>query len=104
MEKILLPEVTELLSGAAPWIAIVVSVILVLILKDWAANIAKGIKFYRDPAFMPGHRVILDGEQATIIDIGLTRTVFQIQRDDQTTWRYVPNTRIDYLKLEKVLS
>jgi hypothetical protein len=103
MEKILLPEVTQLLSGAAPWMAIIISVILVLMLKDWAANIAKGIKFYRDPAFMPGDRVILDGENATIIDIGLTRTVFHIQRETISTWRYVPNTRIDYLKLEKVL-
>ncbi|MDB4128671.1 mechanosensitive ion channel [bacterium] len=103
MEKILLPEITDLLSGAAPWIAIIVSVILVLMLKDWAANIAKGIKFYRDPAFMPGDRVYLDGELATIIDIGLTRTVFHIQRENENTWRYVPNTRIDYLKLEKIL-
>ncbi len=88
------------MSGVAPWL----SVSVVLALKDWTANIAKGIKFYRDPVFMPSDRVFLDGEAAVFINIGLTRTVFRIERDDIATWRYVPNTRIDYLKLVKVLN
>ncbi len=34
---------------------------------------------------------------------GLSETVFGIYGDDGYTWRYVPNTRIEFLKLEKIV-
>ena len=104
MDKILLPELTQFFSGFAPWVALIVSVIVLLMLKDYATNIAKGLKFYRNPAFMPGDVVVLDGEKATIISIGIGETVFQIQREEVLTWRYIPNSRIEYAKLEKIVT
>lgn len=103
MDKHLFPQLTEFFNGFGPAFSVIAAVIVLLILKDVATNIARGLKFYRNPAFMPGDKVILDGEIATIISIGFTETIFAITRDDITSWRYVANTRIDYLKLEKVL-
>jgi hypothetical protein len=103
MDKELFPQLSEFFSGLGPAFSAVVAVIVLLILKDVAVNVARGLKFYRNPAFMPGDVVILDGEPATIISIGFTETIFSIERDGIITWRYVPNTRIDYLKLEKIV-
>jgi hypothetical protein len=59
-------------------------------------------------SFQEGDKVILDGERALIVKIGLTQTVFGITKsngewDGDYVWRYVPNERIPYLKLEKVV-
>ena len=58
--------------------------------------------------FKEGDKVILDGERALIVKIGLTTTVFGIEKftgefRGDYVWRYVPNERIDTLKLEKVV-
>jgi len=86
-----------------PWIAILVSVIITIWFKDFATNFAKGLAFKRKPGFEPGDRVFLDGEKALIISIGIQETVFEIERDGITVWRYVPNTRTEYIKLEKII-
>ena len=86
-----------------PWIAILVSVIITIWFKDFATNIAKGLAFKRKPGFEPGDRVYLDGEKALIISIGIQETVFEIERDGITVWRYIPNTRTEYIKLEKII-
>jgi hypothetical protein len=86
-----------------PWIAILVSVIITIWFKDFATNIAKGLTFKRKPGFEPGDRVYLDGEKALIISIGIQETVFEIERDGITVWRYIPNTRTEYIKLEKII-
>lgn len=86
-----------------PWIAILVSVIITIWFKDFATNIAKGLAFKRKPGFEPGDRVYLDGESALIISIGIQETVFEIERDGITVWRYIPNTRTEYIKLEKII-
>lgn len=104
MEKILYPQITEFFEGFGPFFALVAGAIVLLILKDVAASIAKGLKFYRNPAFMPGDKVILDGEEAIIVSIGWAESIFSIERDGVTTWRYVQNTRIDFIKLEKIIT
>ena len=71
--------------------------------KDFATNLAKGIQFIRNPAFQPGDVVYPDGEQATIVSIGVRQTVFAMDRDGERVWRYIPNSRIDYVKLEKIV-
>ena len=38
-----------------------------------------------------------------IIKIGFTQTVFGVYSDDGYTWRYIPNQKIDSIKLEKVV-
>jgi len=86
-----------------PWFMILFSIVFVIWFKDLATNIAKGISFKMKPGFEPGDSVILDGEDALIINIGIWETVFEIRREGKTCWRYVPNTRIDYIRLEKVV-
>lgn len=86
-----------------PWFAVLISVVVTIWFKDFATNLAKGIQFIRNPAFMPGDVVYLDGEEATIISIGIRQTVFAMDRDGQRVWRYIPNSRIDFVKLEKII-
>jgi len=96
---------TEILM---PWIAVLMSIMIAIWFKDWATKLAKGIAFKLNPQFKEGDKVILDGERALIVKIGLTETVFGITKtggewDGDYIWRYVPNDRIPFLKLEKVV-
>jgi hypothetical protein len=61
------------------------------------------LRFKFDPAFNEGEEVLLDGELAMIVKIGARQTVFGVYSHRGYTWRYVPNERIPYLKLEKVI-
>jgi hypothetical protein len=66
------------------------------------------MKFKFNPQFREGDKVILDGERALIVKIGMTETVFGVTKssgefDGDYVWRYVPNERISFLKLEKVI-
>ena len=56
-----------------------------------------------NPAFNEGEEVLLDGELAMIVKIGVRETVFGLYTKRGYTWRYVPNERIPMLKLEKVM-
>ena len=53
--------------------------------------------------FNPGDIVLLDGEEAVIITVGITKTVFEKVNKKGLVWRYVPNERLAYLKLEKIV-
>lgn len=86
-----------------PWIGVLISLIVAIWFKDFATGLAKGLKFKTNPAFQEGHEVLLDGELAMIVKIGMTETVFGVYSDRGYTWRYVPNERIPMLKLEKVI-
>ena len=90
-------------SFLMPWIAALLSIIIALMIKDWASSFAKGLKFKMNREFNPGDIVLLDNEEAVIINIGLTKTVFEKVNDRGIVWRYVPNERLAYLKLEKVV-
>ena len=70
---------------------------------DWASSFVKGAKFRFNPSFQEGDKVLLDGCPALIVKIGLGETVFGVYGEEGYTWRYVPNTRIEYLKLEKIV-
>jgi hypothetical protein len=94
----------ELTDMAMPWIAALVSIIVAVWLKDYATGIAKGLKFKMNPAFNEGDEVLLDGEPAMIVKIGTVETVFGVYSERGYTWRYVPNERIPYIKLEKVIN
>ena len=83
-----------------PWIGVLISLVVAIWFKDFATGLAKGLKFKMNPAFQEGHEVLLDGELAMIVKIGMTETVFGIYSDRGYTWRYVPNERIPMLKLE----
>ena len=86
-----------------PWLAALLSIIIALMIKDWATSFAKGLKFKMNRDFNPGDVVLLDGEEAVIITIGVTKTVFEKVNNRGIVWRYVPNERLAYLKLEKVV-
>ena len=86
-----------------PWIGVLISLVVAIWFKDFATGLAKGLKFKMNPAFQEGHEVLLDGELAMIVKIGMTETVFGVYSDRGYTWRYVPNERIPMLKLEKVI-
>ena len=93
-------KITEFLM---PWITILISLIIALMLKEVSSSIAKGLKFKMSKIFVPGDVVLLEGNEAIIIKVGLTTTVFESIRDEGLIWRYVPNEKIQSLKLEKVI-
>ena len=94
----------ELTQFILPWISVLLSIVLVFWFKDFATKIAKGMAFKMNASFNEGDAVILDGNEAIIVKIGLTETVFGTYGERGYTWRYVPNERIPMLKLEKVIN
>ena len=74
-----------------------------LALKDYSVSFIKGLKFKLNSQFKEGDKVLLDGEQAMIIKIGMSTTVFGIYGRDGYTWRYISNNKIESLKLEKIV-
>ena len=93
----------DLSNMLLPWIAVLISLVVAIWFKDFATGLAKGLKFKYDPAFKEGDEVLLDSELAMIVKIGVSQTVFGVYSERGYTWRYVPNERIPYLKLEKVI-
>lgn len=93
----------DLTDMLLPWMAVLISLVVAIWFKDFATALAKGLKFKFDPAFNEGDEVLLDGELSMIVKIGARQTVFGVYSDRGYTWRYVPNERIPYLKLEKVI-
>jgi small-conductance mechanosensitive channel len=94
-------KLTELL---VPWIAILFSIMIAFWLKDFAQNFLVGFKFRMSRAFNEGDKVLLEGNDAIVVKIGIRDTVFGVYSDKGYTWRYVPNVRIPYLKLEKIIN
>jgi len=82
----------------------VASVISGLALKDWSVSFIKGLNFKMNPQFKEGDKVKLDGEEAVVIKIGMTTSVFGVTAKDGYTWRYVANDKIPNLKLEKIIN
>ena len=93
----------DLVELIAPLLALTVSIGIGLWAKDALDALIKGLMFRADTAIEEGCEVYIDGDRATIIKIGIFKTTFQISNGRGVTWRYVPNTRISYLKLEKVI-
>tara|TARA_B100001559_G_scaffold251766_1_gene215396 strand:+ start:670 stop:1125 length:456 start_codon:yes stop_codon:yes gene_type:complete len=87
-----------------PWIAILVSISAAFWFKDFATNFMQGLKFRFNPAWSEGDEVLLEGELAIIVKIGLRETVFGTYGCNGYTWRYVANERIQFLKLEKIIN
>ena len=88
-------DLTELLL---PWVAVLVSIVVAILFKDFATSLSKGIAFQMDKAFNEGDKVLLDGCEATILKSGMRQTVVGIYSDRGYVWRYVPNERILNLK------
>ena len=93
----------ELSQYYVEFIGFLLTLIVGLSVRAAATSFVKGAKFRFNPAFKEGDKVILDGNPALIVKIGLSETVFGVYGDEGYTWRYVPNTRIEFLKLEKIV-
>ena len=98
-------EITEFLL---PYIGMVMIVIIGFMIKDFATKLSKGIAFSMNKQFQEGDKVLIDGERALIVKIGITQSVFGISKsngefDGDYVWRYVPNERIEFLKIEKII-
>lgn len=88
-----------------PILAVVMTVLFGLALKDAANAMAKGMLFRFNRVFSEGDIVFLNGERAIIVKIGLMQSVFGITKPDGTyVWRYINNTKIDNIVLEKILN
>ena len=94
----------ELTQFILPWISVLLSIVLVFWFKDFATSLAKGLKFKQNPLFNEGDKCLLEGEEAIIVKIGIRSAVFGLYTSRGYTWRVVPNERIEYLKLEKVIN
>ena len=84
-------EITNLLM---PFVSALMLLVITLWFKDFATKIVKGMAFKMNKSFNEGDTVILDGQDALIVKIGLSETVFGVYSDKGYTWRYVPNERI----------
>ena len=93
----------ELSQFYVEFIGFTLTLIVALAMRDWATSLIKGVKFKMNKAFQEGDKVILDGCPALIVRIGMSETVFGVYNKDGYTWRYVPNERIAFLKLEKIV-
>lgn len=75
--------------------------IIGLTMKDLLTSASFGFLFYIDKNFNEGDNVYVDGQLSTIVNISIKRTIFKIHETNR--WKYVPNSRIRYLNLEKVI-
>ena len=95
-------QVSELIT---PFLSMMAIIIIGLVIKDIAGDIANGLSFKYFGPFKEGDKCVLDGHKAIIVKIGMTVTVFGCDDPDKGyIWRYVPNDRIGYLKLGKIVS
>lgn len=99
MEK----EAETIVQFLTPYLVLLLAGILGLWMKDLIGDLVAGIRWKMKPGFEPGDQVFLDGEKAIIVSIGITQTIFQIDNGRGTVWRYVPNTRVHYLRLERIV-
>ena len=93
-------EFVELIT---PMLVIMLALILTLMVRDFAANFMNGLKFRMHSSFNEGDTCVLDGEKAIIVKIGFYETIIQIDNGRGTVWRYLPNDRIKFYKLEKLV-
>jgi len=103
IEELALATSLSLTDILMPWAAILLSIVMAMMLKDLTMALVRGIRFKLSNAFNPGDIVIIDSEEATIISIGILRTIFERNGPEGVIWRYVPNERLAFLKLEKVI-
>ena len=97
-------QTAQITNFILPWIGILISLIVAIWIKDFATSLAKGFKFQMNKAFNEGDKVLLEGNEAVIIKIGISETVFGVYSEKGYIWKYVPNERIVMLKLEKIIN
>jgi len=96
-------QAQTLLEFSSPYLVVIIAGVIGLWLKEVIADVVASIRWKMKPGFEPGDLVFLDNEKATIVSIGMRETIFEIKNDKGRVWRYVNNTRIPYVKLEKIV-
>lgn len=87
-----------------PVLATMMVIFVGMMIKDLITKFSNGMMLRLNPAYREGEFVFIDGESAIIVKIGMFTSVFGITKEDGTyCWRYVPNTRLENLKIEKVI-
>lgn len=99
MEEVLILQQLE--AELATIVATGIAIIVGLIVKDVLSASVFGILFYLDRNFHEGDTVYINGQLSTIIKISLTKSIFKMH--DSNRWKYVHNSRIRFLDLEKVI-
>ena len=100
----------QLTSNFAPFISGAIALVISLWIKDSAGRLAKGLAFKFNRHFNEGDEVIINSERAIIVKIGPLNTVFGFYRTSKDSthvnhyWRFVPNERIAWLEIEKIVS
>ena len=87
----------------APWIGLIGTIIIIFLVKDVIYSLIKGLKFKLRPGFESGDNCYIDGQEATIVKIGLLETIFEIDNGRGKVWRYVPNDILDETVLERII-
>ena len=77
-----------------PVLALLISGIVALWVKELVGDVVASIRWKMKPGFEPGDVVYLDGEKATIISIGYSETIFEVDNGRGKIWRYIRNTRV----------
>lgn len=85
------------------FIGYALSLLIMLWIKDAIAAFMEGMKFRSNKHFKEGDKVLLEGQQAMIISIGWRQSVFGVYGETGYTWRFIPNKKIENLKLEKIV-
>ena len=87
-------QTAQLTEFILPWVGILISLIIAVWVKDIATGLAKGLKFQMNKAFNEGDKVLLEGDDAVIIKIGISETVFGVYSDKGYIWRSVSYTHL----------
>ena len=85
------------------FIGYALSILVMLWIKDAIGCFLQGLKFRNNKHFQEGDKVLLEGQQAMIITIGWKQSVFGVYGEKGYTWRFIPNNKIESLKLEKIV-
>tara|TARA_B110000483_G_scaffold119848_1_gene144742 strand:- start:196 stop:570 length:375 start_codon:yes stop_codon:yes gene_type:complete len=85
------------------FIGYALSILLIMWIKDAISAFMEGMKFRNNKYFKEGDKVLLEGQQAMIITIGWRQSVFGVYGEAGYTWRFIPNKKIESLKLEKIV-
>jgi hypothetical protein len=103
MDQALLEQ--SITTYLTPILALLISGIVALWIKELVGDIVASIRWKMKPGFEPGDVVYLDGERATIISIGYSETIFEVDNGRGKIWRYIRNTRVqNNHRLEQIIS
>jgi len=103
MDQALLEE--SITTYLTPILALLISGIVALWVKELVGDVVASIRWKMKPGFEPGDVVYLDGEKATIISIGYSETIFEVDNGRGKIWRYIRNTRVqNNHRLEQIIS